>query len=88
MKKGQLFILNAIGPQRIDRKEVEAMRANAKQCHDEDENLIAYDDVTGAALDPKRVQQARADEMEYFRKMGVYCKVPKSKCFQLTERGL
>ena len=35
----------------------------------------AVDDVSGAELDVKLVQEARKLEMEYFRKMGVYKKV-------------
>ena len=37
------------------------------------------DDVSGAALDPVKVQEARNLEMDYFRKMQVYRKVPRWK---------
>ena len=39
----------------------------------------ATDDVSGAILDPNEVRKARALEIEYFRKMGVYTKVPRSR---------
>ena len=43
---------------------------------EEDSNeWVAYDDVSGAALNPKHVQEARQVEMEYFKKMNVYTKV-------------
>ena len=37
----------------------------------------ATDDVTGKALDPAAVKEARALEMECFRRMKVYVKVPR-----------
>eukprot|EP00973_Karenia_brevis_P004887 673060-Karenia_brevis.AAC.1 len=49
--------------------------------------LYAYDDVTGAALDPRGVMKARQEEIKYFKKMGVYKKVHKSRCHQLTGRA-
>ena len=36
----------------------------------------AYDDASGARLDPKMVQKARMEEVEYVRKMKLYDKVP------------
>ena len=36
---------------------------------------MAFDDVSGAELDPKIVKEARKIEIEYFRKMGVYTRV-------------
>jgi len=45
---------------------------------EEDSNQwVAFDDVSGAALDPKLVREARRVEMEYFQKMKVYSKVPR-----------
>ena len=37
----------------------------------------ATDDVSGAALNPESVKKARAEEMEFFKRMGVYIKVPR-----------
>ena len=65
----------------------ERMCKSASACHENDERDIAWDDVTGAALNPNLVREARQKEMEYFQKMGVYKKVPRSKCFQQTGKG-
>ena len=45
----------------------------------------AWDDVSNENLVPELVHQARAVEMEYFEKLGVYDRVPKSH--QLTTGG-
>ena len=44
-----------------------------------DGEVAAVDDVTGASLDPKLVTEARALEMEWFRKKEVYTKVHRSQ---------
>ena len=44
------------------------------------EMMIAWDDVSGAALEPKAVIAARAEEIEYVRKMNLYTKVPIKAC--------
>ena len=46
----------------------------------EEEMAVAWDDVFGAALDPNKVRAARAEELEYVRKMNLYNKVPVSEC--------
>ena len=51
----------------------------------EEEMMTAWDDVSGADLDPKAVRVARAEEIAYVRKMGVYTKVPMNEC--LTKTG-
>ena len=53
----------------------------------------AWNDVTGKALDPDLVRQARREELEYFKKMKVYSKVPRSEvakhgCKVITTRWL
>ena len=45
---------------------------------------LAWDDVSGKYLDADAVRQARADEIEYYRKMGVYKKVPIAECLART----
>ena len=35
----------------------------------------AWDDVSGVRLDPQKVQEARKEEIEWFRKKGVYEKI-------------
>ena len=39
---------------------------------EEDGKTLAWDDVTGSELDPKLVLKARTEEMEQFKKHGVY----------------
>ena len=66
--------------------------ASSKELHESVENLrkkymiveeddtealeTVWDDVSGATLDPKRVREARQDEMAYVHKMRLYDKVP------------
>ena len=47
---------------------------------EEGEWMTAWDDVKGRELDPRRVLQARAEEIEYIHKMKLYRKVPKALC--------
>ena len=65
--------------------EVQKAIENAAKCHEEDhQDLIAFDDVSGAELDPKMVQKARRDEIEYVRSMNLYTKVSISECLAKT----
>ena len=43
------------------------------------DGLVAWDDVSAAPLDPKKVQEARQVEMRYVHDMGVYKRVPRSQ---------
>ena len=45
---------------------------------------IVWDDISGKYLDPAGVRTARAAEVEYYNKMGVYIKVPTSECIAKT----
>ena len=47
---------------------------------------IAWDDVNGVDLDPELVKKARREEVEFYKTMGVYEKVPLSECFEVTGR--
>ena len=38
----------------------------------------AWDDVNGVFLDPEKVVSARAEEMKFFEKLGVYRRVPRA----------
>ena len=49
---------------------------------------IAWDDVSGKYLDVDKVKQARASEMDYYRKMSVKRKVPISECIAKTGKKL
>ena len=43
--------------------------------HEEDEDAMAWDDVTGEELDPREVAKARGQEMEYVRQKKVWRKI-------------
>ena len=45
------------------------------------------DDVYGGVLDPKKVRQARQEEMNYFREMNVCVKCPLRECYERTGRS-
>ena len=47
----------------------------------------AWDDVSGASLDPSAVRKARAEEIEYVRKMQLYTKVPIEECYRKTGKA-
>ena len=46
--------------------------------------MQAFDDTSGEALIPGMVKKARLEEMEYFRSMKVYEKVPIAECLSAT----
>ena len=46
-----------------------------------------WDDLTGKRLDPKLVKAARKEEMDEYRKHGVYVKVDEGQCWLETHRG-
>ena len=50
----------------------------------EDGTAYAWDDVSGNELDPKLTLQARMEEMEEFKKHGVYHKVREEVCWAVT----
>ena len=47
---------------------------------------MAYDDVSGAALEPGLVHEARGTEIAYFKGMGVYERVPRSEQSQTLQK--
>ena len=54
----------------------------------EDERFsVAWDGVSGAELHPEKVRKARAEEVEFVRKMRLYDKVLISQCYQKTGRA-
>ena len=82
MDASQEFVIANIGQQ-----DCITMNKSSTKCHEEDEQLVAWDDVTGAMLDPDLVMEARKAEMVYFKKMNVYEKVPKSECQKETGKA-
>ena len=57
-----------------------ASKKSKTTCHDEDDQLVAWDDVTGAMLDLELVQESRKAEIVYFKKIDVCEKVQISEC--------
>ena len=49
--------------------------------------MVAFDDVSGQQLEPSLMIKARADEIAYFREMGVYEKVNVSECWAETGKA-
>ena len=54
---------------------------------DHPELEAAYDDVSGALLDPEQVYKARLEEVEYIRGMKLYDEVPNDECWQVTGKA-
>ena len=48
---------------------------------------IAWDDVSGVALNPKEVRRARMEEIKFVRDMDLYDKVPKDECYVKTGKA-
>ena len=53
----------------------------------EDELEVAWDDVSGAELDPQKVRRTREEEIEYVKKMDLYKKVPIQQCYSKTGKA-
>ena len=47
----------------------------------------AWDDVSGAQLDPKAVRRTRSEEVSYIHNMNLYSKVPIADCYQKTHNA-
>ena len=54
---------------------------------EQDGKAYAWDDVSGSELDPRLTLKAREEEMEQFRKHGVYEKVKEEVCWAVTGVG-
>ena len=80
-RKGQFLIasVNANGDNDTKQMamEMKSIKERYKTVEEdkEDELEMAWDDVSGAELDPKVVKQARSEEIEYVRKWSFYTKV-------------
>ena len=58
-----------------------------KEIPSEEEHALAWGDIAGEELDAAEVKRARKEEIDYFRKMGVYKKVPIEQCWSRTGKG-
>ena len=54
---------------------------------EEQEVFMAWDDIPGATTHHELVKEARKAEMEYFRNVGVYTKVRKKRCYDVTVKA-
>ena len=71
--------------QRLPKKIVHSLAINILEIHnDEPDAKCFYDDVSGAALDPKLVRKARRVEMDLFYKRGVYYYDTVGNSYKLT----
>ena len=59
----------------------------SRDLHGDDETMpegtVAWDDQSGAWRKPELMAKARREEIAYFKDMGVYRKVPLSKCWEV-----
>lgn len=53
----------------------------------EEADGVAWDDISGKELDAAKVREARRLEMEYYKKMEVYEKVPLNECWMKTGKA-
>ena len=89
--------IESLGVTPRDVMSVETMRQAAKagmgECpakalhHTGFEGIEAFDDVTRQALQPELMIQARKDDIDYFRSMGVYEKVDVQECWSVTSKA-
>ena len=91
-KQGQ-FLLMELGNDTATSQDLmkvaEEMKNKYRTVEESNDEVLdmAWDDVSGAELDPNKVKQARAEEVEYVHKMNLYVKVPKKQCYEKTGKG-
>ncbi len=68
----------SVGPVPVEEAETE---------YNFDEQGVYIDDISGAVMRPELVKQARAEELEWLRRPGVYEKVPLERCWAETQSG-
>ena len=65
-----------------------AGKSPAEALHETDcSGMRAFDDISGQELEPSLMVKARKEEIEYFRKMGVYEKVDLKECHDSTGKA-
>ena len=86
--KGQLLLAQLEGIAEEARDVEQQLVDEYHIVEDDDTSMVeqAWDDVTGAELDPTMVKQARKEEVGYVRKMGLYKKVSLDECWLRTGR--
>ena len=91
-RKGQ-FLFAELNNENVDngksmKEEAEKIKSKLPTADEdvEEEMMTAWDDVSGAELNPKAVRDARAEAIAYVRKMGLYTKVPIKECLMKTAK--
>ena len=81
-KQGQLWLAQLDGTQKEAEYVAQQLEDEYIFAEDDDNSMVeqAWDDVTGAELNPAMVKQTRKDEIGYVRKMGLYKTVPLAEC--------
>ena len=86
-RNGQYLLANLEHNDTISSRELmetsKTLDENFKTIEDEDDGALelAWDDASGATLDPNEVRRARAEEIQYVREMDLYKDVPKAQCY-------
>ena len=78
----QMFVCAVTG-RNVEQDEVDEAHESAEKCHEAEvqfNNEFAWDDVNDCELNVDMVKAARAAEMDYFREITVYRKVPIQRC--------
>ena len=92
-RKGQFLTMTMDDTRDVSSKElmnVAKQMSSEYQSVEEDnqeEMEAAWDDVSGAALNPKAVKRARKEEIDYVHKMLLYDKLPVEECISMTGRS-
>ena len=58
---------------------IEQLNKHMDALYSRDGNPEAWDDMNNVFLDPAMVANARKEEMDFFKKLGVYKRVPRSE---------
>ena len=88
-RRGQFMLANLQGTRKEANDIREQLDREFKTVEDDqsDELESAWDDVLGAELELDKVKKARAEELEYIRKMKLYTKVHASECWKKTGKA-
>ena len=75
------------GDQDKHRDDARRQVAIVEMCTNDEQGEIAWDDVADIGLDLGEVKRARAEEVDFLRKEGVYEKIPVEECWRATGHG-
>ena len=90
-KQGQFFLaaLETKGDAQMSKRESDKLRQECRLVEEDGSPWLesAFDDVSGAELDPKEVYEARMEEVQFIRDMKLYDKVPIEECWANTGKA-